>query len=51
MSGGAEFEKAIDEKGQASTFIFAQMISHAMVIVFIIIGNIAFFVSRKKKKA
>ncbi len=51
MSGGAEFEKAINEKGQASTFIFAQMISHAMVIAFIIMGNIAFFISRKKKKA
>lgn len=51
MSGGAEFEKAINEKGQASTFIFSQMISHAMVIAFIIMGNIAFFLSRKKKKA
>lgn len=51
MSGGAEFEKAINEKGQASTFIFAQMISHAMVIAFIIMGNIAFFMTRKKKKA
>ena len=51
MSGGAEFEKAVNEKGQASTFIFAQMISHATVIAFIIIGNMAFFISRKKKKA
>ena len=51
MSGGAEFEKATNEKGQASTFIFAQMISHAMIICFIIMGNIAFFMTRKKKKA
>jgi hypothetical protein len=51
MSGGAEFEKATNEKGQASTFVFAQMISHAMVIAFILIGNVAFLVARKKKKA
>ena len=51
MSGGAEFEKITGEKGLASTFIFSQMISHATVIIFIIMGNVAFFVSRKKKKA
>ncbi|KAA3636914.1 MAG: hypothetical protein DWP97_01830 [Calditrichaeota bacterium] len=50
MSGGAEFEKALDEEGKASTFIFSQMISHATVIAFILIGNVAFFMSRKKKK-
>lgn len=50
MSGAAEFEKAINEKGKASTFVFAQMISHATVIAFILIGNVAFFMTRKKKK-
>jgi len=50
MSGAAEFEKAIDEKGKASSFLLSQMMAHAMVIAFILVGNVAFFISRKKKK-
>lgn len=50
MSGAAEFEKALNEKGKASTFILSQMLAHAMVIAFIIVGNVAYFTSRRKKK-
>lgn len=50
MSGAAEFEKVLDEKGKASTFILAQMFGHAIVMAFVIIGNIAYFVSGRKKK-
>jgi len=50
MSGAAEFEKATNEPGKASTFILSQMMAHAMVIAFIIIGNVAFFSSRRKKE-
>ena len=51
MTGAAEFEKILDEKGKASTFLLAQTFAHATVIIFIIIGNLAFFSSRKKKTA
>ncbi|MCH8026671.1 MAG: hypothetical protein IID63_00950 [candidate division Zixibacteria bacterium] len=51
MIGAAEFEKILDEKGKASTFLLAQTFAHATVIIFIIIGNLAFFSSRKKKMA
>ena len=51
MTGAAEFEKILDEKGKASTFLLAQTFAHATVIIFIIIGNLAFFSSRKKKMA
>jgi len=49
MIGAAEFEKILNEKGKASTFLLAQTFAHATVIIFIIIGNLAFFTSRKKK--
>ena len=51
MIGAAEFEKVLNEKGKASTFLLAQTFAHATVIIFIIIGNLAFFSSRKKKMA
>ena len=51
MTGAAEFEKVLGEKGKASTFLLAQTFGHATVIAFIIIGNLAFFTSRKKKPA
>ncbi len=50
MSGAAEFEKILGEKGKASTFLLAQMFGHATVMAFVIIGNVAFFVVRRKKK-
>jgi len=50
MSGAAEFEKVLDEEGDASTFLLAQMFAHATVIAFIIIGNIAFFIGGRRKK-
>ena len=50
MSGGAEFERALNEKGRASTFMLSQMFAHATVIIFILIGNTAFLAERKKRK-
>jgi hypothetical protein len=50
MSGAAEFEKALTEKGKATSFLLSQMMAHATVIAFIIIGNIAFFVTRRHQK-
>ena len=50
MSGAAEFEKAVNERGKASTFLLSQMMAHATVIAFILIGNVAFFMSRKREK-
>lgn len=49
MSGAAEFEKAVNEKGKASSFLLSQMMAHAAVIVFIIIGNMSFIADRRKK--
>jgi len=50
MSGAAEFEKVVSEKGKASTFILSQMFAHGVVIILILIGNAAFFSQRKRKR-
>ena len=50
MSGAAEFEKAVSETGKASTYLLSQMMAHATVIAFILIGNVAFFISRRLEK-
>jgi hypothetical protein len=49
MKGGAEYETAIGKPGRAVGYMFSQSIAHAIICVFIIIGNLAFFSVRKKK--
>lgn len=47
MSGAAELEKATGKPGKAMTYLLSQSFAHVAVIIFIIIGNVAFF--REKK--
>jgi len=48
MNGGAEFEYLCDYKGKATKFMLSQSFSHMIVIAFILIGNVAFFLSGRK---
>jgi hypothetical protein len=50
MAGAAEFEKLTQNIGRASTYIKSQSFAHVAVIVFIIVGNMAYFRDRKKDK-
>jgi hypothetical protein len=50
MAGGAEFEKITGKYDKATVFIKSQSFAHAVVVIFIIIGNIAFFRGRRRKK-
>lgn len=50
MSGAAEFEKVTTETGKASTFLLSQIFAHAVVILFVIIGNAAFLTERRKEQ-
>ncbi len=50
MAGGAEFEKLTGQFDKATVFIKSQSFAHAVVIIFIIIGNVAFLRSRRSKK-
>lgn len=47
MAGAAEYEQLIEVPGTASRGMDAQSIAHILIIVFILIGNIAFFISRR----
>jgi predicted lipid-binding transport protein (Tim44 family) len=46
MAGGAELEKLTGFTDKATTFIKSQSFAHVVVILFIVIGNIAFFRDR-----
>ena len=56
MKGAAEYEHLIlengyaDELGRADTGMNSQTIVHLLIIVFIILGNIGFFFSRRSKR-
>lgn len=49
MRGAAEYEEASQYYGKATGFMRSQTFSHAVVIVFIIIGNLAYFATRKRR--
>ncbi len=53
MKGSADFEKLVyagtDWSGQATIGMNAQSFGHLVIIIFIILGNIAFFATREKR--
>ena len=50
MTGAAEFEKVTGRLGKATTYLLSQSFSHMVVILFIIIGNVAYFRERKERR-
>ncbi len=48
LRGAAEYEKLIDREGGGNRGMLAQSTAHLYVIVLIIIGNVAYFRSRRK---
>jgi hypothetical protein len=49
MKGGAEYETLLGIPGRAVRYMFSQAVAHAVICLFIIIGNLAFFSMRKRK--
>jgi hypothetical protein len=49
LKGAAEYEILIDKQDTAVRGMDAQSIAHLMIVVFIIIGNIGFFVQKHKR--
>lgn len=49
MVGATEFEILTHKPGKAMTYILSQTFAHVMVMVFIVIGNVVYFRSRKEK--
>lgn len=50
MNGAAEFESRTKHPGKGTKFMLSQSFSHMVVIAFVIIGNVAFFMSGKKRR-
>ena len=50
MSGAAEFEAITKERGKATTFMLSQSFAHAVIIAFILIGNVNLFLREKKQR-
>ncbi len=49
MLGAAEYEKLVDRPGPASEAMRVQVWAHMVIIIFILIGNIGFFLSKRRK--
>lgn len=48
MLGAAEYEVLVGKKGDATAGMDAQSMAHALIILFILVGNIAFFVQKTR---
>jgi hypothetical protein len=48
MKGAAEYEELIDCKGLATSGMGAQSMVHIAIIVFILLGNVSYFLGRRK---
>ncbi len=50
MPGAAEYEKLIGKAGIGTSGMDAQSIAHIVIVLFIIFGNIAYFLERQRSK-
>ncbi len=51
LKGAAEYETLLGSPGDATKGMDAQSVVHALIVVFIILGNIAYFVARRQGRA
>lgn len=49
MKGGAEFEGLSGHIGKATKFMVSQTFAHLVVILFIVMGNIAYFAAKRRE--
>ena len=49
LAGAAEYETLIDHSGTASKGMSAQSFAHLIIVAFVIIGNAAYFISRRTR--
>jgi hypothetical protein len=50
MPGAAEYEALINQPGVGTSGMDAQSIAHLVIVLFIIFGNVAYFLERKRSK-
>ena len=50
MKGGAEYEQLTGMRAKATMSMVSQTAAHIFVVLFIVIGNLAYFMTRGRKK-
>jgi len=50
MPGAAEYEALIDVPGIGTSGMDAQSIAHLVIVIFIVLGNIGYFIERKRSR-
>tara|TARA_Y100000748_G_scaffold303432_1_gene308554 strand:+ start:2014 stop:2859 length:846 start_codon:yes stop_codon:yes gene_type:complete len=50
MPGAAEYEALIGQKGSATSGMDAQSVAHLVIVLFIVLGNLAYFIERNRAK-
>ena len=50
MPGAAEYESLIGKKGSATSGMDAQSVAHLVIVLFIVLGNAAYFIERKRSR-
>lgn len=51
LKGAAEYEQLVKKPGSASRGMDAQSVAHMLIILFVIIGNITFYLDKARKKS
>ena len=49
LAGAAEYETLVDYPGDATKGMSAQSLAHFIIVVFVILGNAAYFASRRSQ--
>lgn len=50
LAGAAEYETLVDAPGRATDGMQPQSVTHVIIVLFIILGNIAYFASRRRDR-
>jgi len=51
LSSGAQYEHLLNQPGRGLAMMDAQSMSHLLIIIFIVLGNIGYFMTREKKSS
>jgi hypothetical protein len=51
VKGAAEYEQMIETPGKGLEQVSYQLVAHSVIILFIVISNVAYFATRRQKKA
>lgn len=51
LRAAAEYEKLVDKKGTGTVGMDAQSMAHLLIVLFVLLGNVSMFVSKRSKTA